>query len=151
MYLMLGVSYWLVLILSVPAAGFLLRTYILFHDCAHGSFLRAKRTNTWTLSGKATEGGLPVASLPLQVARGLSVSKVVVKSSTTTGANGAFRVKGKLVPKKTTYFQVSGHVAERDYTATGCQSPLTLVAPAGCVKATLSPWSAKSVVVRVKP
>jgi omega-6 fatty acid desaturase (delta-12 desaturase) len=47
MYLMLGISYWLVLILSVPAAGFLLRTYILFHDCAHGSFLRTKRANTW--------------------------------------------------------------------------------------------------------
>ena len=27
------------LALAVPAAGFLLRTYILFHDCAHGSFL----------------------------------------------------------------------------------------------------------------
>jgi acyl-lipid omega-6 desaturase (Delta-12 desaturase) len=45
MYLALDVSYWLVLILSVPAAGFLLRTYILFHDCAHGSFLRSKRAN----------------------------------------------------------------------------------------------------------
>ena len=55
------------------------------------------------------------------------------------------------MPRKTTYFQVSGSVDERDYTATGCQSPLSSVAPAGCVKATLSPWSAKSVVVRVKP
>ena len=25
------------------AAGFLLRTYIVFHDCAHGSFLPSKR------------------------------------------------------------------------------------------------------------
>jgi len=47
MYLALDVSYWLVLILSVPAAGFLLRTFIIFHDCAHGSFLRSKRANTW--------------------------------------------------------------------------------------------------------
>jgi acyl-lipid omega-6 desaturase (Delta-12 desaturase) len=46
MYVALDVSYWLVLILSVPAAGFLLRTYIVFHDCAHGSFLRSKRANT---------------------------------------------------------------------------------------------------------
>jgi omega-6 fatty acid desaturase (delta-12 desaturase) len=29
----------------VLAAGFLLRTFIVFHDCAHGSFLRSKRTN----------------------------------------------------------------------------------------------------------
>jgi omega-6 fatty acid desaturase (delta-12 desaturase) len=47
MYLALDVSYWLVLILSVPAAGFLLRTFIIFHDCAHGAFLETKRANTW--------------------------------------------------------------------------------------------------------
>ncbi len=44
-YLMLDVSYLLVLGLSVPAAGFLLRTYIVFHDCTHGSFLPSKRAN----------------------------------------------------------------------------------------------------------
>jgi omega-6 fatty acid desaturase (delta-12 desaturase) len=47
MYMALDVSYLLVLALGVPAAGFLLRTYILFHDCAHGSFLPGKRANTW--------------------------------------------------------------------------------------------------------
>jgi omega-6 fatty acid desaturase (delta-12 desaturase) len=31
----------------VPAAGFLLRTFIIFHDCTHGSFLRSKRGNVW--------------------------------------------------------------------------------------------------------
>jgi omega-6 fatty acid desaturase (delta-12 desaturase) len=45
MYLLLDVSYWLVLALAVPGAGFLLRTYIVFHDCAHGSFLPGKRAN----------------------------------------------------------------------------------------------------------
>ena len=48
--LMRGVEltlYPLVLALSVPAAGFLLRTYILFHDCTHGSFMSTKRANTW--------------------------------------------------------------------------------------------------------
>ena len=39
MYLTLGVSYLLVLALAIPAAGFLVRTFIVFHDCAHGSFL----------------------------------------------------------------------------------------------------------------
>ena len=44
-YLALDVSVWLTLALAVPTAGFLLRTYILFHDCAHGSFLPGRRTN----------------------------------------------------------------------------------------------------------
>ncbi|HEX3324494.1 MAG TPA: fatty acid desaturase [Solirubrobacterales bacterium] len=47
MYLGLGVSFWLTLALAVPAAGFLLRTFIVFHDCAHGSFLPTKRANLW--------------------------------------------------------------------------------------------------------
>ena len=47
MYLALDVSYLLVLALAIPASGFLLRTYIVFHDCAHGSFLPSKRANTW--------------------------------------------------------------------------------------------------------
>src|SRR5213078_4729381 len=47
MYLVFDVSYLLVLALSIPAAGFLLRTFIVFHDCAHGSFLPSKRANAW--------------------------------------------------------------------------------------------------------
>lgn len=47
MYVLLPVSYWAVLAVSVPAAGFLLRTYILFHDCTHGSFLPSKSANKW--------------------------------------------------------------------------------------------------------
>ena len=45
MYVLLDVSYWLVLAVAIPAAGFLLRTFILFHDCAHGSFMPSKRAN----------------------------------------------------------------------------------------------------------
>jgi omega-6 fatty acid desaturase (delta-12 desaturase) len=47
MYAALDVSYLLVLALALPAAGFLLRSYIVFHDCAHGSFLPWKRANPW--------------------------------------------------------------------------------------------------------
>ena len=47
MFLSLNVSYLLTLALAVPTAGFLLRTYILFHDCTHGSFLPTKRANAW--------------------------------------------------------------------------------------------------------
>jgi acyl-lipid omega-6 desaturase (Delta-12 desaturase) len=45
MYLALDVSYLLTLALTVPAAGFLVRTFVVFHDCAHGSFLPSKRAN----------------------------------------------------------------------------------------------------------
>jgi omega-6 fatty acid desaturase (delta-12 desaturase) len=31
--------------LVIPAAGFLVRTFIVFHDCTHGSFLPSKRAN----------------------------------------------------------------------------------------------------------
>jgi acyl-lipid omega-6 desaturase (Delta-12 desaturase) len=47
MYMALAVSYLLVLALAVPAAGFLLRTFIIFHDCTHGSFLSSRRANAW--------------------------------------------------------------------------------------------------------
>ena len=47
MYLALDVSYWLVLLISIPAAGCLLRTFILFHDCTHGSLFHNRWANTW--------------------------------------------------------------------------------------------------------
>jgi omega-6 fatty acid desaturase (delta-12 desaturase) len=47
MYLCLDISVWLTLALALPASGFLLRTFIVFHDCAHGSFLSTKRGNLW--------------------------------------------------------------------------------------------------------
>jgi len=45
MDLSLKVSYWLTLALAVPAAGFLMRIFIIFHDCGHGSFFRSGRAN----------------------------------------------------------------------------------------------------------
>jgi acyl-lipid omega-6 desaturase (Delta-12 desaturase) len=45
MFLAFRISYLVVLALAIPAAGFLVRTFIVFHDCAHGSFLRSKRAN----------------------------------------------------------------------------------------------------------
>ena len=45
MYLALGVGYWLTLLLAIPAAGFLVRIFIIQHDCGHGSFFRSKRAN----------------------------------------------------------------------------------------------------------
>ncbi len=45
MYVLIHVSVLLVLLLAVPAAGFLLRTFIVFHDCAHGSFFAGRKAN----------------------------------------------------------------------------------------------------------
>jgi omega-6 fatty acid desaturase (delta-12 desaturase) len=39
------ISYWLTLILSVIAAGFMIRIFIIFHDCGHGSFFKSKKLN----------------------------------------------------------------------------------------------------------
>lgn len=35
------ISYWLTLALSILAAGFLVRIFIIFHDCGHGSFFKS--------------------------------------------------------------------------------------------------------------
>lgn len=47
MYFALGVSPLLAVVLAPVSAVFLLRTYIIFHDCSHGSFLASRRGNVW--------------------------------------------------------------------------------------------------------
>jgi omega-6 fatty acid desaturase (delta-12 desaturase) len=46
-YFALGVSHLLALAIALPAAVFLVRTFIVFHDCTHGSFLSSRRANVW--------------------------------------------------------------------------------------------------------
>ncbi len=46
-YLSISVSPLLALALAPLAGGFLVRTFIVFHDCTHGSFLPSSRANTW--------------------------------------------------------------------------------------------------------
>ena len=45
MVLSLRVSYWLTLALAIPAAGFMMRSFIIFHDCCHGSFFKSQKAN----------------------------------------------------------------------------------------------------------
>jgi omega-6 fatty acid desaturase (delta-12 desaturase) len=45
MYLSLAISWWLVVPLAVLAAGFVVRIFIIFHDCGHGSFFESRRAN----------------------------------------------------------------------------------------------------------
>lgn len=46
MYLSIGISYWLTAGLAILAAGLLVRVFIIFHDCGHGSFFSSRRANT---------------------------------------------------------------------------------------------------------
>jgi omega-6 fatty acid desaturase (delta-12 desaturase) len=45
MYYSIGISYWITLALSIPAAGLLIRAFIICHDCGHGSFFESRRAN----------------------------------------------------------------------------------------------------------
>ena len=45
MYFSLNVSYLLTLLLAIPAAGFVVRIFIIQHDCGHGSFFKSRRAN----------------------------------------------------------------------------------------------------------
>ncbi|ANB82779.1 MULTISPECIES: Delta(5) desaturase DesA [Bacillus amyloliquefaciens group] len=44
-YKSLSISYFLTLAISVVAAGFLVRTFIIFHDCCHYSFFKNRKAN----------------------------------------------------------------------------------------------------------
>ncbi|ETT64591.1 fatty acid desaturase [Paenibacillus sp. FSL H8-0457] len=44
-YLSLSVSYWLTIPIAVVASGFVVRTFIIFHDCCHGSFFKSRKAN----------------------------------------------------------------------------------------------------------
>ncbi|MGG4507361.1 fatty acid desaturase [Heyndrickxia sporothermodurans] len=44
-YFSLNISFWLTLLCAIPAAGFLVRTFIIFHDCTHYSFFKNRRAN----------------------------------------------------------------------------------------------------------
>lgn len=41
----LSVSYWLTAFLILLAAGFLVRLFIIFHDCGHGSYFKSSKAN----------------------------------------------------------------------------------------------------------
>ena len=47
-YLALSVSWWLTLALAFPTAGFLIRLFMIQHDCGHGSFFKSRRARNWT-------------------------------------------------------------------------------------------------------
>jgi acyl-lipid omega-6 desaturase (Delta-12 desaturase) len=46
LYKSLVYPYWVTILLSLLACGFLVRVFIIFHDCVHGSFFRSKNANS---------------------------------------------------------------------------------------------------------
>ena len=45
MYFSLAVSWWVTIPLAMLAGAFLVRIFIIFHDCGHGSFFKSRRAN----------------------------------------------------------------------------------------------------------
>ena len=43
----LDLGYWLTMLLAVPAAGFLVRLFMIQHDCSHGAFFSHRLANDW--------------------------------------------------------------------------------------------------------
>jgi len=55
-YKLMSISYWLTLPVCILAGGFLMRCFIIFHDCGHGSFFKSQRLNHFwgTVTGLLT-------------------------------------------------------------------------------------------------
>jgi omega-6 fatty acid desaturase (delta-12 desaturase) len=47
MWASLDRGYWVCLLLAVPAAGFLVRLFMIQHDCGHGAFFHHRLANDW--------------------------------------------------------------------------------------------------------
>ena len=47
MWAAMDAGYWVGMVLAVPAAGFLVRLFMIQHDCGHGAFFHSRRTNDW--------------------------------------------------------------------------------------------------------
>ncbi|HSH75335.1 MAG TPA: fatty acid desaturase, partial [Longimicrobiales bacterium] len=46
-YRSLEVGYWLTLLLALPTAGFMMRMFMIQHDCGHGSFFKSRAARDW--------------------------------------------------------------------------------------------------------
>jgi omega-6 fatty acid desaturase (delta-12 desaturase) len=47
MWFSLSWSYWITLALAVPTGGFMIRLFIIQHDCGHGSYFKSAMVNNW--------------------------------------------------------------------------------------------------------
>lgn len=61
MYFLMDISYWLVLLLAVPAGLLYIRIFIIQHDCGHYSFFSSRRLNDWVGSIIGVFSAMPYA------------------------------------------------------------------------------------------
>jgi acyl-lipid omega-6 desaturase (Delta-12 desaturase) len=47
MWMSVKVGFWLPLLLAIPTGGFLMRLFVIQHDCGHGSFFSSRLANDW--------------------------------------------------------------------------------------------------------
>ena len=47
MWIVLAHGHWIGMLLAAPAAGLLVRLFMIQHDCGHGSFFRGRLANDW--------------------------------------------------------------------------------------------------------
>jgi len=45
MYLSIPISWWLVVPQAILVGGLLIRVFIIFHDCGHGSYFKSRKAN----------------------------------------------------------------------------------------------------------
>ena len=43
----LEIGWWLTLLVAIPAAGFMMRLFMIQHDCGHGSFFKSRAARDW--------------------------------------------------------------------------------------------------------
>jgi hypothetical protein len=99
-------------------------------------------TNSVTLTGLVSENGQGVGGATVDIIAGGKK-----RGSTKTSSSGTFS-RSLGVPNKVT-FQAKATVPERDVTSTGCGAPV--IAPGGCVSATMAGWTLSSSTVTVTP
>jgi hypothetical protein len=100
----------------------------------------AKKTKTYTLTGKLTENLQGLAGVAVQIFSGPSKTKLKKTKTVTTKAGGTFSLK--VAAKKTQYFQARVSVPARSIACTGGVPGLP------CASATVDPFSAKSATVK---
>jgi hypothetical protein len=110
--------------------------------------ITSKKKRTVTFSGSVTENRVAVGGARVQLLLGTTVG-----FTATTKANGSYAIALKKKGRKgTTTFRARVTVPERSITAAGCalSVPGLPAAPAGCVSAFASPFTATSAPVNVK-
>jgi hypothetical protein len=114
-----------------------------------GATITAKVTNKkkklLLLSGRVTQGGIPVAGLRVRL---LINSKARFAATTQSNGGYTFRLRNTNRRVTTTFFQAVVVAAARDITATGCANPS--MPGVKCVSATAGPFTARSRKLRVR-